>query len=102
MIKRNKSLENKRAILRRNRSEKKKTKKQQLLISIFEPRYDKTSKMTVRPAKAQITQSDQSLLCAQLVAKDPSFLYADSGDSDQTGRMPRLQSESPLGAQPFC
>ena len=35
-------------------------------------------------------QSDQSSLCAQWVAKDPSFLYADSEDSDQTGRMPRL------------
>ena len=27
-------------------------------------------------------QSDQSLLCAQWVAKDPSFLLADSEDSD--------------------
>ena len=31
-----------------------------------------------------------SSLCAQWVAKDPSFLHADSEDSDQTGRMPRL------------
>ena len=31
-----------------------------------------------------------SSLCAQLVAKDPSFLHADSKDSDQTGRMLRL------------
>ena len=30
------------------------------------------------------------LLSAQRVAKDPSFLHADSEDSDQTGRMPRL------------
>ena len=29
-------------------------------------------------------------LCAQWVPKDPSFLLADSEDSDQTGRMPRL------------
>ena len=29
-------------------------------------------------------------MCAQWVAKDPRFLYADSEDSDQTGRMPRL------------
>ena len=37
------------------------------------------------------TQSDQeSLLCAQWVVKDPSFLHVDSEDSDQTGRMPRL------------
>ena len=35
-------------------------------------------------------QSDQSSLCAQWVAKDPSFLHADSEDSDRTGRMPRL------------
>ena len=35
-------------------------------------------------------QSDQSSLCAQWVAKDPSFLHADSKDSDQTDQMPRL------------
>ena len=35
-------------------------------------------------------QSDQSSLCAQWVTKDPSFLHADSEDSDQTGWMPRL------------
>ena len=35
-------------------------------------------------------QSDQSSLCTQWVAKDPSFLHADSENSDQTGRMPRL------------
>ena len=35
-------------------------------------------------------QSDQSSLCTQWVAKDPSFLHADSEDSDQTGRMPWL------------
>ena len=29
-------------------------------------------------------QSDQSSLCAQWVAKDPSFLHADNEDSDQT------------------
>ena len=43
----------------------------------------------LRPAWASV-QSDQSSLCAQWVAKDPSFLHADSEDSDQTGRMPRL------------
>ena len=36
------------------------------------------------------TQSDQSSLCAQWVAKNPSFLHADNEDSDQTGRMLRL------------
>ena len=35
------------------------------------------------------TQSDQSLRCVLWVAKDPSFLHADSEDSDQTGRMIR-------------
>ena len=37
-------------------------------------------------------QSDQSSLCAQWVAKGLRFLHADSEDSDQTGRMPRLIS----------
>ena len=51
--------------------------------------------MTVRPAKTQISQGicpvwSESLLCAQRVAKDPDFLHADSEDTDQTGRMPRL------------
>ena len=32
----------------------------------------------------------ESSLCAQWVAKDPSFLHADSEDSDQTWWMPRL------------
>ena len=35
-------------------------------------------------------QSDKSSLCAYWVAKDRSFLHADSDDSDQTRRMPRL------------
>ena len=35
-------------------------------------------------------QSGQSLLCAYWVDKEPSFLHADSEDSDQTGWMPRL------------
>ena len=34
--------------------------------------------------------SDQSLLCALRVAKDPTFLHADNEDSGQSGRMPRL------------
>ena len=36
------------------------------------------------------TKWSESSQCAQWVAKDPSFLHADSEDSDQTGRMPRL------------
>ena len=55
----------------------------------------KTNKMSVRPAKTQISLgirpvSSASSLCAQWVAKDPSFLHVDSEDSDQPGQMPRL------------
>ena len=51
--------------------------------------------MAVCPAKTQIKLGirpvwSESSLWAQLVAKDPSFLNADSEDYDQTGRMPRL------------
>ena len=58
--------------------------------STCEPRHDKTNKMNVCLAKTQISQgnhqSDQcASLCAQWAAKDPSFLHADSEDSDQTG-----------------
>ena len=63
--------------------------------STFEPRHDKTNKMSVRPTKTQISLGirpvwSESSLCAQWVVKDPSFLHADSEDSVQTGRMPRL------------
>ena len=62
---------------------------------IYEPPRDKTNKVAVRPAKTQISLGirqvwSESSLCDQWVAKDPSFLHADSEDSDQTGRMPRL------------
>ena len=55
----------------------------------------KPTKWHVCLAKTQISLGirpvwPESSLCAQLVAKDPSFLHADSEDSDQTGRMPRL------------
>ena len=51
--------------------------------------------MSVRPAKTQISLGihpvwSESLLFTQWVAKNPSFLHADSEDSDQTGQMPRL------------
>ena len=51
--------------------------------------------MTVRPAKTQVSLGicpvwSESSLWVEWVAKDPSFLHADSKDSDQTGRMPRL------------
>ena len=61
----------------------------------YELRHDKTNNMSVRPAKTQISLGirpvwSESSLCAEWVAKDPSFIHADSEDSDQTGRMPRL------------
>ena len=63
--------------------------------AIYEPPRDKTNNVAVRPAKTQISLGirpvwSESSLCAQWVAKGPSFLHADSEDSDQTGRMPRL------------
>ena len=69
--------------------------------NIFEPPREKktknkqNNKMAVRPAKTQISEGirpvwSESSLCTQWVAKDPRFLHADSEDSDQTGRMPRL------------
>ena len=63
-------------------------------METFEPPHDKTSKMTMRPAKTQINLGihlvwSESLLCPHWVAKDPSFLHADSEDSDQTGRILR-------------
>ena len=72
-----------------------------IMQQTYEPPHDKTNKMTVRPAKTQISLDirqvwSDSLLCAQWIAKDPSFLHADSEDSDQTGRM------HSLGAQSFC
>ena len=55
----------------------------------------KPTKQHECPAKTQISLGicpdwSGSSLCAQCVAKDPSFLHAGSEDSDQTGRMPRL------------
>ena len=47
-----------------------------------EPRHDKTNKMSVRPAKTQISLGihlvwSESSLSAQWVAKDPRFLHAE-------------------------
>ena len=66
-----------------------------LELNVYEPRHEKTSKVTMLPAKTQISLGihsvwSESSLCAQWVAKDPSFLHAESEASDQTGRMPRL------------
>ena len=46
----------------------------------------KPTKWHVRPAKTQISLGIHPVW---RVAKDPSFLQADSEDSDQTGQMPR-------------
>ena len=55
----------------------------------------KPTKWHVRPAKTQISLGispvwSESSLCAQWLIKDPSFPHADSEETDQTGRMPRL------------
>ena len=55
----------------------------------------KPTKWHVRPAKTQINLGihpvwSESSLCSRWVAKNPSFIHADSKDSDQTGWMPRL------------
>ena len=60
------------------------------LLIAFEPPHDKTNKVTVHPAKTQISLGihpvwSESSLCIYWVAKDPSFLHADIEDSDQTG-----------------
>ena len=64
-------------------------------LSVFEPRHDKTNKVNVRPPKTQISLGirpvwSESSLCVYWVARDPSFLHANSENSDQTVRMPRL------------
>ena len=59
---------------------------------------DNLSRDMTKPTKWLCTQWSlgirpvwsEPLLCAEWVAKDPSFLHANSEDSDQTGRMPRL------------
>ena len=67
----------------------------EMLLLKFESKYDKTNKMTRAPGE----YSDQPghpprlirvFACAQWVAKVPMFLHADSEDSDQIGRIPRL------------
>ena len=62
----------------------------------------KPTKWNVRPVKTQISLgiypvSSESSLCGQWVAKDQTFLHADSKDPDETGPMPSW-SESLLGA----
>ena len=57
----------------------------------------KPIKVSVRPAKTQISLG----IRAPWVAKDPSFLHADSEDADQTGR---IQADLSLrwAHMPFC
>ena len=55
----------------------------------------KPTKWHVHSTRPQISLGirpiwSESPLCVQWVAKDTWFLHADSKDSDQTGRMPRL------------
>ena len=66
-----------------------------VVVYLFELPHDKTNKMTVHLANIPINLGSspvwsESSLCAQWVAKDQSFPHADSEDSDQTGRMPKL------------
>ena len=61
----------------------------------FEPRQDKTNKMSVRPAKAQINLGirpvwSESSLSAWRKFRSLAIHLAHSEDSDQTVRMPRL------------
>ena len=71
---------------KQQKKQKKKKKQQQKTTETHEPRHDKSHNMSVRPAKTQISLDirpvwSESSLCAQLEAKEPSFLHADSEDS---------------------
>ena len=61
-------------------------------LTLDEQRHDKTNKLSVRPGKTQIRMPRLIWVfaCPRWVAKGPSFLHADSEDSDQTGQKPRL------------
>ena len=55
----------------------------------------KPTKWHMHPAKTQISLGirpvwSESSLCTQWVDKDLSILHANSEDSDQTGRIPKL------------
>ena len=63
--------------------------------STYEPRHDKTNKMSVRPVKTQISLGirpvwSESSLSAWRKLGSLATHWAHSEDSDQTGRMPRL------------
>ena len=57
-----------------------------------EPPNDKTNEMAVRPAKTDQSGHLPSLIrdCAVRMKEPCALSYPFSGDSDQTGRMPRL------------
>ena len=66
-----------------------------LTLNIFEPRHDKTNKMSVRPAKTQISLGIHrvwagSSLSAWRKLGSLTTNWAHIEDSDQTGQMPRL------------
>ena len=70
-----------------------------------EPAHDKTNKMACAPSEDRTawasTQSDQSLLCTQWVAQDPSFLHVDSKDwSDWSDAQADLSLR--WAHMPFC
>ena len=76
------------------------------VTQIFEPPHDKSNKMTVHPAKSQISLGirpiwSESLLCAQWVAKDPSFLHADSKDWPDWG-VAQADLSLRWAHMPFC
>ena len=62
---------------------------------LFEPRHDKSNKMSVRPAKTQISLGirpvwSESSMSARRKLGSLATHKAHSEDCDQTGRMPRL------------
>ena len=65
----------------------------------------KPTKWPVRPAKTQISLGirlvwSEPSLCPQWVVKDPSFLHANSEDSEQTRQMPGWSELIRLGRCP--
>ena len=64
------------------------------LVFLNEPTHDKTNKMACAPSEDSgqpvHPPSLIRVFAVRSVGKDTSFLHADSEDSDQTGRMPRL------------
>ena len=77
-----------------------------MVLFIYEPPRDKTNKMTVRPAKTQISLGirpvwSESSLSAWRKLGSLATHWAHSEDSDRMGGCPGW-SESSLGAHSFC